>query len=624
MLLTGLRARSEGPTLCYNVGLPAPSCGSDMPNRADLGTAPLLADASDAQTLAPPKWLAVVLGVVLTLAVRGYRYGESNHAVYLLAALRRVNPSLLRNDWWTTSTLQYHYVFNFLSGVLMRAGIIEPAFLVGYLALAVMLHLAWLRVARQLGGGFSEYLVSVVLFYLLAAGLGLGSYHFLQDSSFLPSNVSNVAMLWGLSYWIAGKRRAAGIALGIAGLFHINHALMVIGMWGALSLLERWRRSPSAGATCKKEWILGSIALLLLCAPAIAPAVRTVLTRSRAIPLNEFVDLFVHLRHPHHFDPMTWHWALWLVYLAPFPMAIAWTRRTRSVEMSRAVEITLLIVATTTFALWGAGFWYVSETLVQLNLYRFSIYPKLFACIGCACWLTNLGLLRTQPRTVAVALIGLLMFGIVAATQKLGESAGEFVRQNAPGTLLALAAAGIAVTLAGMKGVKRAEGIVVALVMLGATGYLWPRLGLSVDAVRADPPDYIALAKWARKNTPVDAIFLVPPQEQSFRLNARRAIVVNFKNVPQLGAELPEWRDRLQKTLGLSDLMTLPRGMGKTLNAMGARYASLPPEQLAQTARLYKAAYLVTSGEADAPPESGLGFMYQSGRYRLYHVAGIP
>ena len=38
-----------------------------------------------------PAWLAVLLGVALTLCVRGYRYGESNHAVYLVDALRRVN-----------------------------------------------------------------------------------------------------------------------------------------------------------------------------------------------------------------------------------------------------------------------------------------------------------------------------------------------------------------------------------------------------------------------------------------------------------------------------------------------------------------------------------------------------
>ena len=65
--------------------------------------------------------LAVLLGAVLTLCVRGYRFGESNHAVYLVDALRRTDPSLLQNDWWARSTLQYHFAFNALT-----AGLIAP------------------------------------------------------------------------------------------------------------------------------------------------------------------------------------------------------------------------------------------------------------------------------------------------------------------------------------------------------------------------------------------------------------------------------------------------------------------------------------------------------------------
>ena len=78
--------------------------------------------------MTPPAapWLAVLLGIAVTLSVRGYRYGESNHAVYLIDALRRVDPTLLKNDWWTNQTLQYHFVFNTVSGWLMKLGAIEP------------------------------------------------------------------------------------------------------------------------------------------------------------------------------------------------------------------------------------------------------------------------------------------------------------------------------------------------------------------------------------------------------------------------------------------------------------------------------------------------------------------
>src|SRR5436190_19779889 len=87
--------------------------------------------------------LAFIIGVCITLIIRGYRFGESNHAVYLIEAIRRIYPGTFDNDWWTRSTLQYHVVFNALTAGLMRAGILEQAFLVGYLALAILLHVGW-------------------------------------------------------------------------------------------------------------------------------------------------------------------------------------------------------------------------------------------------------------------------------------------------------------------------------------------------------------------------------------------------------------------------------------------------------------------------------------------------
>ena len=94
------------------------------------------------------------------------------------------------------------------------------------------------RLVLRLGGTNGTYVMSVVLFYVLAGGVGLGMYHFLQDSAFLPSNIANVAMLWGVYFWITGMPASAGICLGIAGAFHINHAIAGIGLWVGASLLE--------------------------------------------------------------------------------------------------------------------------------------------------------------------------------------------------------------------------------------------------------------------------------------------------------------------------------------------------------------------------------------------------
>jgi hypothetical protein len=497
-------------------------------------------------------WLSVAAGVLLTLLIRGYRFGESNHAVYLVDALRQLDPTLLRNDWWANSTLQYHFAFNVMTAALMRAGVLEPAFLLGYLLLAVLLHVAWRKLVLRLGGSDATYLVSVVLFYVLAGGVGLGMYHFLQDSSFLPSNVSNVAMLWGIYLWIAGMPALAGICFGLAGLFHINHALSGIGIWFCATAFEGRR-------VVGRSWWVGTFILLAMCAAQIVPALRAVLSRSGGLPTEQFIDLFVRFRHPHHFDPSTWHWAIWLTFLVPIPWAVIAAQKPAPPEHAdarrRAGVMFKLYAAMVVLALVTAGFWFLAETFVQLNLFRFSIYPKLLTCIAVASLLWQ----GDTRRRVTVA-GGLAMVAVVAAS--------------------------VAVS----------------------TGLLAPPtvrspLGVKVAGLDGDDAAYLELARWARDHTPLDAIFLVPPDEESFRVHARRAIVVNFKGVPQLSAELPEWRDRLQTVLDLDTpgLLALPRPMGRTLRAIRERYDALPAAHHVDVARLYGARFIVLTRRSDVP-----------------------
>src|SRR5215208_6298183 len=96
--------------------------------------------------------LLLLAGISISLLIGGYQFGLSNHTVYLVEPLRENNPQLLQNDWWATSTLQYHGVFSSMSAALMRWGIIREVFLVSYFALLLLFHIAWWRLSRILGG----------------------------------------------------------------------------------------------------------------------------------------------------------------------------------------------------------------------------------------------------------------------------------------------------------------------------------------------------------------------------------------------------------------------------------------------------------------------------------------
>jgi hypothetical protein len=437
----------------------------------------------------------------------------------------------------------------------------------GYLLLAVLMHVAWRKLVLLMDGTDGTYLLSVALFYVLAGGVGLGMYHFLQDSAFLPSNVANVAMLWGVYFWIAGLPAPAGACLGLAGAFHINHAITGMALWFGATAFQ----GPRAFS---RAWWVGMLALVLLCAVQIVPSIHPVLSRSGTLSTHEYVELFVHLRHPHHFDPLSWHWGIWLAFLIPLPLAFIAARCHRTDAVRRAGALFCLYASMVVLALLTAGFWFLGETFVQLNLYRFSIYPKLLSCVAAA-WL----LWDAKPK----------------------------LRPYVVGSLAVVAVAVVAVAVS--SGLLAAPNL---------------RNPIAAKGLEGDDAAYMSVVAWARENTPKDAIFLVPPDEQSFRVHAQRAIVVNFKGVPQLSAELPEWRDRLENVLDLDEggLLALPRPMGRTLAAIRSRYDALGAEHLFRVARRYDARYVVLTHHLNDAGDARLVHADSTGRYFLYDLSG--
>ncbi len=569
---------------------------------------------------------AVVLGAALTLCIRGYRFGESNHAVYLVDALRRNDPRLLQNDWWARSTLQYHVVFNVTSAWLLRLGIIEPVFLIGYLFLAVLLHVAWLRWVRRLGGELSAYLSSVVLYYLLAGGTGLGMYQFLQDGEFLPSNISNVAMLWGLYWWTARRPLASGTCLGIAALFHLNYAIAGGALWGALSIAElirarRRRASGDSEGIEGRQWLIGTAILAALGMVSLLPALKAVLAQRASLPLAEFVELYVRLRHPHHYDPSSWPWWLWASFLLPVLAGaiVFWRARAGgSGPQRRTALIFVLMLALIGIALIGAGIWYVSEALIQMSLYRFSIFPKLLGCMALA-----IAARRTRPLWICSAAAALAFVAIawlaLFLRRGLAPALDAFVALNFLSIELFFALAAVALLIRFIP-LSRRVSILGCGAVIGVIALSWTHLGIRVPGLEMHDAAYLRVCHWARANTPLDGVFLVPPDEEVFRLRARRAIVVNFKGVPQLSSELGEWRDRLRDVLAMADLRALPRPLYRTLPAIAAQYDSAPSSNLATAGRKYGARYVLLRRALPDEDAIGARLIHSDGGYFLYDL----
>jgi hypothetical protein len=239
-----------------------------------------------------------------------------------------------------------------------------------------------------------------------------------------------------------------------------------------------------------------------------------------------------------------------------------------------------------------------------MSLFRFSIYPKLLSCVGAAAFLLDPQLLARRLVRAARFTLPIIALLALCALRLLrpGTTADRFVQSNLPALLcfIALLAAGVLYVCIDRPApaprphflLPFAFCLLPSLLVLFALYRNW--LGLQISLHDDSEAPYRELCEWARDHTPVDAIFLVPPNEQLFRYHARRAIVVNFKNVPQLSSEMREWQQRLEIVLD-EPLSALPRRFDLTHAAIAARYDALPREQLVGAALRYNARYIVTA-----------------------------
>jgi hypothetical protein len=112
--------------------------------------------------------------------------------------------------------------------------------------------------------------------------------------------------------------------------------------------------------------------------------------------------------------------------------------------------------------------------------------------------------------------------------------------------------------------------------------------------------DWTAACAWIGQNTPADALFITPREQQTFKWYAGRAEVANWKDVPQNAAGLIEWKRRLSELY--------PRDPEHRLHDL----AAFSDDALVTLARKYGATFIVLDATR-ANRQVGLPRVYPGG-----------
>jgi len=483
------------------------------------------------------RYLTLLAAVLATLSF-GLSYGDvGNQATYLPHALNFVDPDFLRNDWLVHETTPYHGSFRWVVLALAATGALDwaTAFLNSFL-IVLGLGAIFLILREVHRGSAWPSMMLVILAICIDRTETVGASYLFSDG-LQPSVLAMTGWLFGIWVFLRGNYLLSGALLAVAGSFHANFLILGIGLFSLAHVLLGWNRL----GTRWLQQVGPSLLVLSFSLPLIlAAAGGEEAERAR--------EIFLSIRAPHHYLPLTylpqfWYLGGWTVCglaAAVFMQDIA----------PRKPLLALLIALTISIA--GAT---VLTTLVfipqvsQLYVWRLAPVLLLLCQVSVAICLVRSLTDELSPAKRGPVFLMAAGAGALAILRWVLHAQGLSVELGV--CLL------FALVYAGLWFANRRLGIPVRqpAAMLGIAGMgvvllaTLPQIAHRYRESSLLHPAQDGLYSWAR-TTDRQAVFLVPPDLEDFRLLGQRAVVVDWKSTPIMPGELIDWYQRLTDVSG--------------------------------------------------------------------------
>lgn len=490
--------------------------------------------------------LVIFILALLSVIFQGHQFGLGNELEYSAWIFRlHSGGTFLVNDWYLSTPILHPNIVIPLSW-LAKVLPLDITFLLAHVFTRLLLCAGVYLLSYSMFSRSDVALLAIVT-TILFPRISLGG-HYAHAAHFEANFLGFALAVLVIAFLVQGllDRRFytySAITLGVLLNLHFFIGLHLSAIFILFFLF--------AGRSQRKELIRLIPLTFLLSAPTFIPIFIKYVTQSRILSSREVAEILA-FRHPHHHSPFTWHpfSIVAFLYYTLFWLFLHFRYESRGKIVERTIFLYVCITAMVHIIfveLIPLGF------VAYLQSFRQTVLFTIFVSLYLAYFIIEL-IERRHPVAMILAILLVVSFRFprlfipisfvvlllyLIWLKQIPSQRIQLPVFASPGRIYLLSIGSIAT---------------VVLLILSAQGYFNPifhhllgrdehfrRTILSPEAELND------VCGWIKTHTPTDAVFIIPPTIEGFRVRAERACVVDFKSMTFTNKEMWEWIDRISR-----------------------------------------------------------------------------
>lgn len=435
----------------------------------------------------------------------GYFFGQGDQDEFIPYLLRLLDPSLYSADWFINQQLEYFNVRTYfvylvypIAKVLGPSAAVRMLYFISFLLISLAIYFLSLEILKSR----TLSLLAPLSVLSLSHKWTLGSND-LVYSMLVPEMLAWPFAIWAMHQIIRKSFITAGLLLGIASWFQVLVGVQSACVWTIVLAVLFIQRNVSF-----QECLGFLLAVSLSSLPSTGPIILSLFSESVGDTENLFYILAA-FRNPFHHLFFSFSFGSVVKFFVLFGSGVlAWFLFLRGREFEHLASLLFFVT--------------VTAVLLIVNLALTELSPVLF-----------MAKLQWFKLTVLIKMLaGIFVLG---AVRHLATT--FFTKPNAWTH-------------------QRSWQSIAAFFVVIVSSILW--LGwTSYSTVNSN--QLTELEEWVEDHTPVDALFLVPPSNSSFRTRAKRSIYINYASFPYRDPDMTVWFERMQN---LAPVGRPERGIG--------------------------------------------------------------